>query len=74
MTPRRVYVPQLERDVLISMCSIVHRALLDAAREVEDYRRLPEDAHSDGLTYWSGEMYRLETAHLWLLDLLTKTP
>lgn len=74
MNSRRVYVPQLDREVLISITSVVHRALLDASREVEDFKLLPEGAHSDGLTYWSGEMYRLETAHAWLLELLQKTP
>jgi hypothetical protein len=58
------------REVLLTLSSVVHRARLDAEREVEDLRSLPEGAHSDHHTYWLQELGRLQAGHAWLLDLL----
>ncbi len=74
MTPRKILVTQLDREVILSLSSVCNRARLDARRELEDLSELPEGTHSDHLTYWSNEAYRLETAHAWLLELLQKTP
>ncbi len=74
MNARRVYVPQLDRETLLSLVSVCNRARLDARRELEDLAELPEGTHSDHLSYWTLEFHRLEAAHLWLLELLQRTP
>lgn len=72
MTRNRMLVPTLDRAVLVSLCSVAHRAYLDALREVQDLEVLPEGLRSDALEYWGGEAHRLETAHLWLLEVLAE--
>jgi hypothetical protein len=68
---KRMLVPQCDRQVILSACAVVHRARLDAMRELEDLSSLPAAARSDALVYWQDEAHRLEAAHAWLVEILT---
>jgi len=64
-------VPPLDRQVLLALATAVLRAKLDAKAQVDDLRTNPDNVLLDDLRYWHGTLDRLETGHLWLLELLT---
>jgi hypothetical protein len=64
-------VPPLDKQALLTLASTVLRAKLDAKAQVDDLRSSPDNVLIDDLRYWQGTLDRLETGHLWILDLIT---
>lgn len=66
-------VSPLDKQVLVSLCSTVLSAKLDAFAKVEDLQHAEGNVYVDHLKFWETEAHRLDTGHQWLLELLAQS-